>query len=459
MWHSLFSYVKILINGQNQFASGGFLLMIIGGIAASLRKIPAEFMHHVEHQTTMTLTVKDDDTSFWWLKMWFAEQQFTQKIRRLDTVTINNERRANDYTIKLIPAPGVHWFWRGWRPFRMTFTRQDEPKGYSNKRVETLTFFTYGRNRKVLQSFLDDVHQTAMSRLRPSNELYVWDSGSWDSTEAYKPRTMESVILPKGQKEDLLADIKRFLAAEKRYDLLGLPYHRGYLLYGSPGSGKTSLASALANHLNMSLYVLNLNDFNDKSLDGALSQVQPRSVILFEDIDCMNSAKKRSKKKIDPTEKIDDQIQDAGTLADLIGTTPSGLLNALDGLAAPQSVVYLMTTNHIDKLDAALIRPGRIDYRLEMDIATIDQKQELFARFFPDTGTIKRDNFIADHPTNTMAEFQGELLKQGLLETEKELHMNADRELVAAISYTDWAFGANPNGTYNLSPSGKRNYD
>lgn len=69
-----------------------------------------------------------------------------------------------------------------------------------------------------------------------------------------------------------------------------------------------------------------------------------------------------------------------------------------------------MTTNHVERLDPALLRPGRIDYRLYLGNASIHQKVELYRRFFPDTSEMEAREFVEASPAETMAEFQGLLL-------------------------------------------------
>ena len=96
-----------------------------------------------------------------------------------------------------------------------------------------------------------------------------------------------------GEKEHLLKDVERFRASRQRYSELGVPYHRGYLLFGPPGTGKTSLVSALSRHFGMSIYAVNLVDFNDRSLVVAIHDIPRNAIILFEDIDCMGAGKAR----------------------------------------------------------------------------------------------------------------------------------------------------------------------
>src|ERR1700751_5224511 len=76
-----------ILTGQNQFASGGLLLMIIGGISVYLRAVPMKIWAWVVDQTTMSITIKDDDAAFRWVKEWFLEQQFLKRVRRLDLDT------------------------------------------------------------------------------------------------------------------------------------------------------------------------------------------------------------------------------------------------------------------------------------------------------------------------------------------------------------------------------------
>ena len=76
--------IRQIFGGQNQFAAGGMLLMFVGGIAVYLREIPERLWYWVVAQTTMMVTVKDDDVAFVWVKEWFLEQEFFKHIRRVD---------------------------------------------------------------------------------------------------------------------------------------------------------------------------------------------------------------------------------------------------------------------------------------------------------------------------------------------------------------------------------------
>jgi chaperone BCS1 len=399
----MLSLLKNMLAGQNQFAAGGLMLMIIGGLSVYLRAVPERLWYWLIHHTTMVITANDDDAAFVWVKEWFLEQEFLKKIRHVDLdTTMRNER------ISLIPAPGFHWFWYRGRPFQIWFSRNESTHERAARRTEEFTFRTFGRNRRFLQQFVDDVVGCHLRRMGVQSYLYVYYDG-WDYVEGYAPRSLGSVVLEPGEKEHLLDDVTRFRNSRQRYERLGIPYHRGYLFYGPPGTGKTSLVSAMAAHFGLSIYTINITEFNDRTLMSAVNRVSANSVLLFEDIDCMRDSKARS---ASAEEKDNKSSGATGNSTNQNGVTLSGLLNVLDGFYAPTNVLFVMTTNHIEALDEALLRPGRIDYRLYLGKASDRQKVELYRRFFPDVSTVAAEEFVARAKAAvTMAEFQGLLLR------------------------------------------------
>jgi mitochondrial chaperone BCS1 len=396
----MFELLKRVLTGQNQFASGGLLLMIIGGISVYLRAVPLRVWQWIVDQATMSITIQREDAAFIWVKEWFLDQQFLKRVRRLDVDTTLQGRR-----VALVPAPGHHWFWRSGRPFRVDFYRSEEIDGARPRRHEYMQFRTLGRRQSVVWRFVNEIvdcHHKNSAR----SWLFAYDDG-WSRASGYVARKLDSVILQVGERERLLEDITRFKDSRKRYRTLGVPYHRGYLFYGPPGTGKTSLVSALAERFSMSIYVVNLAQFNDRTLVSAMNDVDQNSVILFEDIDCMRSGDARKSQDAQQTKNPNDLAEKK----DGVNVTLSGLLNALDGFSAPENVLFVMTSNQIEALDPALLRPGRIDYRLYLGPATEEQKVELYRRFFPESSMVEAQLFVSGRrEAQTMAEFQGALL-------------------------------------------------
>ena len=213
-------------------------------------------------------------------------------------------------------------------------------------RREVLTFSSNGMEGiMALERLLDNLRKKAA---RVENRAYLYSVSNYGWNAVYLPqRSMDSVFLPEGSKESLLADIENFRSSPDAYDKVGIPWHRGYMLYGQPGNGKSSMTLALANELNMNLYTLNLSAVtSDRALSGYIDDIEDDSILLIEDIDIFSTTVSRDSEKERPT--------------------LAGLLNSLDGVATPRGLVTFITTNHVNSLDPALIRPGRIDFKMEL---------------------------------------------------------------------------------------------
>jgi hypothetical protein len=219
---------------------------------------------------------------------------------------------------------------------------------------------------------------------REGTKLFVAvsDRGSfyWRNVGTRPARLLQSVICDDGIAQTACADMTDFLGAATWYadpDILsidlcnildryadrGIPYRRGYLLHGEPGTGKSSLVMALAGTLKMPVYQLSLSEQNltDSNLTLLLNAVEANSIVLLEDVDaafCDRAAREGSSLSF------------------------SGILNAIDGVAASEARILFMTTNHIDKLDPALVRPGRVDVKFEMSLATQPMIAHMFRHFY-----------------------------------------------------------------------------
>ena len=198
-----------------------------------------------------------------------------------------------------------------------------------------------------------------------------------------RKRPLASVVLDKGVKEDIVNDARDFLARRQWYVDRGIPYRRGYLLYGPPGSGKSSFIQALAGELDYSVAMINLSEVGvtDDKLAFLLTKLPERSIVLLEDADSAFVNRRRR----------DTDGYSGGTV------TFSGLLNALDGLSAGEERIAFLTTNHVELLDPALIRPGRVDMMVRIGEATRYQAAQMWDRFYGDVDTdgVNRERFLA----------------------------------------------------------------
>lgn len=228
-------------------------------------------------------------------------------------------------------------------------------------------------------------------------EQHRWGIG-WTKIQSKKPRAMESVILDTGLKDKIIADIKKFQDSAQWYVEKGVPYRRGYLLYGPPGTGKTSFTQAIAGELKLNICYLNLSGghMDDDGLNRALNDAPSHSIIFLEDIDGIFVGR----------ESVNQDNRHRRSV------TFSGLLNALDGVRSQEGRILFMTTNHRERLDPALLRPGRADFHAQLNNASYDQMQRMFLKFNPGREELatKFADALPEHKLS-LAKLQGHFLK------------------------------------------------
>ncbi|KAM0151369.1 hypothetical protein ACHAPG_008267 [Botrytis cinerea] len=368
----------------------------------------------LDNEDSVTLTQLDGTGIIQWLN--FADQDSKTKPQ-------------------FTPSMGTsHTFWHNGRYFRvirsekMVFQSSSYGNPVSDQQV--LLISCYGRSTIPIKEFLQEAkdysnrnHSAKTVIRRPANkERRAWGGrSSWTEVARRPCRPMRTVVLDEVMKSKVLRDINEYLnpSTARWYAIRGIPYRRGYLFHGPPGTGKTSLTFALAGVFGLNIYVVSLLEptLTEEELGNLFTNLPPRCIVLLEDIDTAGLTRV-NEDKVESSDESSSESSSSEDEDELVtkksrrkgksksksrrnkgkrskkgkkskkdddekkGISLSGLLNIIDGVASHEGRVLVMTTNHPEKLDEALIRPGRVDCQVAFTNATRHQIKEIFERMY-----------------------------------------------------------------------------
>ncbi|TQV91904.1 mitochondrial chaperone BCS1 [Cordyceps javanica] len=272
----------------------------------------------------------------------------------------------NKKRITLSPWDGAMLFWFQGRPiYFKTHLRQ-----MGLQQEEEVTIVSPGRSVAPLRTFLEECRQLHLRQTEHRVAIFGNHGSAWAKEASRVARPLSTVALDGDTKKKLVADMARFIdpATQRWYAQRGIPYRRGYLFYGQPGTGKTSLSLSVAGHFDLDIYRIQVSGITDDSLKQLFDKLPGRCVVLLEDVDVIAKNRAVPSSSLDSMHGVDAPA----------GTTMSGLLNIIDGVSSQEGRILIMTTNYAERLDAALVRPGRIDVRTEFPLADRNAAESLF---------------------------------------------------------------------------------
>lgn len=382
-------------------------LAILGTTVESARRLATSGWNHFMESFFLTAHFTQDDYPYDWLLHWLSKQPAWSRSREFEITTRSalrlsvmntNKSEVEDEEddeavigggrakkVSFLPSHNTtHTIFYAGHWLHITRGRTQGTDWYAN--AETLKISVVARNNDVIKQLVLQAKKEYERDAEHRVHIFLADIyGRWGWNGARQKRPLSSIVLERGIKEMLLEDAKDFLRSEDWYADRGIPFRRGYLLHGVPGSGKTSLIHALAGELGLDIYVVTLSSkgMNDSSLASLMGRVPSRCIVLLEDLDAAftrSTSRDSSATGTPETSSTKTTADDGNTLS------LSGLLNSLDGVAATEGRLLFATTNHIDRLDPALSRPGRMDVWVDFKNATKWQAEELFKNFFPYEG-------------------------------------------------------------------------
>ncbi len=271
------------------------------------------------------------------------------------------------------------------------YAEKDRKK--ENYKIKLMVTQNENSNEDIIEEFCKTCaieYKTFLTGKVWSQQIYRNNGNEWKATPSNNYRKLDTIILKNDLKNKIKNDLQLFLNSEEWYQHRDIPYTRGYLFYGKPGTGKTSMIKGLSLFSKRHIHYLMLNNIsNDEQLFELMNKINYKeTVVVLEDIDAMiNIVKSREKEKEKEEESKEEEKESKREdkrerKKDKSSITLSGLLNIIDGVFSCHGRILIMTTNHPEVLDNALVRPGRIDCKFLFDNCNKKQIGELYEMFF-----------------------------------------------------------------------------
>lgn len=368
---------------ENPLFAGGIGLAGLGAAAAFARKGVVAGLGAARRRLLVNVEISKQDPAYPWILAWLSKARDTpgfiaSRLTRVHNLSVSTTTAAKGPTAAagtsnahffLQPGYGRHIIKFNNAYIGVNREKHNTANMNTGEPHETVQLTTLWAHRHVFEDVFAEAHTLAAKANEGKTIVYAARGMEWAPLgDPRKKRPLPSVVLDEGVKEGIVEDVQDFLSRQQWYVDRGIPYRRGYLLYGPPGSGKSSFIQALAGELDFGVAMVNLSEMGmtDDKLAYLLTKLPKRSILLLEDADAAFVNRRQ-------------RDSDGYTGASV---TFSGLLNALDGLAAGEERIAFLTTNHIDRLDPALIRPGRVDLMVRIGEASRFQASQMWDRFY-----------------------------------------------------------------------------
>ncbi|KAF7335785.1 hypothetical protein MVEN_02234500 [Mycena venus] len=407
---------------SQSYLGSSLKLLVLGSLIETGRRFCWWLIERFRIQYSLTAQFNEGDPAYEWIVLFITQERVWKRSREFVVTATNSDRKwavkaTSDLKVvgsaEYVPTYSTPMLFK-WRGYWVDIKRNNERAGASVNGVQqqsgriSLTIYTLDMD--VLSQLVEEARKRYVEVNRPHVVVYLSDAGRynpnrmWNTVKHKIRRPLSSIILPSGLLDSLVEDAEEFLRSEDWYISAGIPHRRGYLLHGPPGTGKTSTIYALAGALNLEIYSLSLASYavDDSFLQRAASNIPKNGILLIEDIDCAFPSRADEEDELAMMMPEPVMRTSAGTMRarPTATVTLSGLLNVIDGVGSEEGRIFFATTNYIDRLDGALLRPGRIDRKVEYTLSTNEQTHGLFVRFFPEA---RFPELAADSPNESDA--------------------------------------------------------
>lgn len=355
---------------SNQFILAGLWVSMIGALVFSLKSLPSRLWERLRDRLIFSATIFNNDPLYDDFENWFFSH-YKDKYRHVEAVTTDSRNYTHPISVEI---PRVVRFKQINGLFLIRYKgvvilvfkgreKLEKATEIRNAFVDQYKLQCFYK-KNVIKSLLEECVEYNVNRDRGKLRVYSHSEwGEWVLTGVIEPKSINSIILPKSIKQTITDDIMAFKSNKSWYKERSIFYKRGHLYYGEPGNGKTSLSLAIASFMNRDLYYLDLNQISDNSaLKRLFASISNTAVLSIEELDGAFKLREPVKKDC----KI----------------SFSTFLNCIDGAFYKEGVFTIMTTNYIDHVDPAILRPGRIDLKVEIKNPTIYEVNEYLKNFY-----------------------------------------------------------------------------
>ena len=291
------------------------------------------------------------------LLIWLEKNILTKNLRRRVITFSEGKKRT------VMPIRKAIWFkYRGVYG-RYTILSLSKLDYTNNVRLHELVFFT--KNEEIISAVLEDIKPDAKHEHAVFDLRYKMGKPDWVFSGTYNAN--QKIFLSKVVDAKINEDVRKFKNRKEWYEANGIPWKLTFLFHGETGTGKSALITHIANLLNYPIYRVNLSIVPIGELSTLIAGIPGGSVLAFEDFDDSDGLNSR-------------QATDEN-LAKMKGRLTE-FLNVFRGILEVNGLVTILTTNHIEKLDKAILSPGRIDSLIEIKPMEFDQVEHFFQHFY-----------------------------------------------------------------------------